>query len=376
MRGGWVDALPGTNAAVGIGRDATDGGEVLHPRKRFYAGGAQSVRGFGENQLGPRVLTVSPDDIRGRRDTTIAGQKSDVYACPEPTALATCFAQRRDQIDDDRFIPRPLGGTTLVEGNVELRVPIFGQLWGAVFLDGAMLGERTLRDLASGTSAVTPGFGVRYLSPVGPVRVDVGIRPSLVERLPVVTQVEDSTGRRLLDLGADRSCRTRSPADGCRNYPADRRDRREGHPEPHHAPPLDRRGVLMATDPERSPAERETSDATRPAPAAHHTGARIARWIAAILLLLVVGVVATVFVLTNTDWGREQLRRRVVAALAGTVHGRFQVGRISGNLLKGITLHDVAIADSQPAPRSCASTPRRRATGSRRSSRRRSSSRG
>jgi translocation and assembly module TamB len=82
----------------------------------------------------------------------------------------------------------------------------------------------------------------------------------------------------------------------------------------------------------------------------HHRGGRIARWIAGVLLLLIVGAVGLVLVLTNTDWGREQLRQRVVAALAGTVHGRFQVGRISGNLLKGITLHDVAIADSSGAP--------------------------
>ncbi|MDQ3951323.1 MAG: BamA/TamA family outer membrane protein, partial [Gemmatimonadota bacterium] len=36
---------------------------VVHPRKRFYAGGSQSVRGFGENMLGPRVLTVDPDSL-------------------------------------------------------------------------------------------------------------------------------------------------------------------------------------------------------------------------------------------------------------------------------------------------------------------------
>ena len=40
---------------------------VLHPRKRFYAGGSQSVRGYGENQLGPRILTAAarlPDRTR------------------------------------------------------------------------------------------------------------------------------------------------------------------------------------------------------------------------------------------------------------------------------------------------------------------------
>jgi hypothetical protein len=48
----------------------------------------------------------------------------------------------------------------------------------------------------------------------------VGIRPRLVETLPVVTQVDDATGRRLLDLGTDRSCTTNVTAlSGCRRYP-------------------------------------------------------------------------------------------------------------------------------------------------------------
>jgi len=217
VRGGWVDALPGTNAAVGVGASAGMDGQVLHPRKRFYAGGSQSVRGFGENQLGPRVLTVAPADIRGVEEVVGA---DTTFACAVPRTLRECFAARREAISDDRFIPRPLGGTTLVEGNVELRFPVWRQLWGAVFVDGAMLGERTLRELGNGTAALTPGFGARYVSPVGPVRVDLGIRPTLVERLPVVTQVEDSaTGRRLLNLGASRSCGARAADDGCRRYP-------------------------------------------------------------------------------------------------------------------------------------------------------------
>ena len=40
-----------------------------------------------------------------------------------------------------------------------------------------------------GTSAVTPGFGVRYLSSVGPIRVDVGFNPSRAENLAVVTEI-------------------------------------------------------------------------------------------------------------------------------------------------------------------------------------------
>src|SRR6185503_6507345 len=45
-RVGWVRSMQGTNQALGV--VGADDDPVVHPRKRFYAGGAQSVRGFGE----------------------------------------------------------------------------------------------------------------------------------------------------------------------------------------------------------------------------------------------------------------------------------------------------------------------------------------
>ena len=115
------------------------------------------------------------------------------------------------------FIPQPLGGTTLAEASVEYRMPLplgqtFRNFVGAVFLDGGLVGSGDLRglesinSLVSGAGAVTPGFGVRYESPVGPIRVDVGFNPYGAENLAVVTSVPDSTGRiRLVPLAQTRS---------------------------------------------------------------------------------------------------------------------------------------------------------------------------
>ncbi|AHG89875.1 surface antigen (D15) [Gemmatirosa kalamazoonensis] len=211
---GWVKALASTNQAVGV----SGGDPVLHPSKRMYAGGSQSVRGFGENELGPRVLTVDPNLILGRKiekgDTT--------YACGgggvTPAVLRSCFQQRGDSISDRDFIERPLGGTTLALGSVELRVPVWGPLLAAVFVDGAILGEKALSELGKGTGAITPGVGVRYLSPVGPVRVDIGYKPKLTERLPVFTQLDSLGTRRLIDLTANRGCSSGNTA-GCRAFP-------------------------------------------------------------------------------------------------------------------------------------------------------------
>lgn len=65
----------------------------------------------------------------------------------------------------------------------------------------------------------------------------------------------------------------------------------------------------------------------------------------------VIGISAlAVFLVTNTDWGRAQVRTRALRALATTVHGSVSVGRVSGNLLRGVELHDVRITDSAGAP--------------------------
>lgn len=78
--------------------------------------------------------------------------------------------------------------------------------------------------------------------------------------------------------------------------------------------------------------------------------ARVARWGAVVVLALVALVATGVGVLTNTDWGRAQVRTRALAALTEAVHGRVSLGRVSGNLLRGLTLHDLVITDSSGGP--------------------------
>ena len=186
LRLGWVDALASTNSALGVGGLDPDG--VVHPRKRFFAGGARSVRGFGENQLGPRILTVSPAALT---DTTL------VDPCTEAElTTGTCNPNIRG-LDASAFQPQPLGGTALADVSVEYRFRITEPLDGAVFVDAALIGTDTFSDLLGATGAITPGAGVRLDTPIGPVRLDLGLRPRLVEDLPVITQVtaEDGTTR-------------------------------------------------------------------------------------------------------------------------------------------------------------------------------------
>ncbi len=217
-RFGQRKAVLATHLRIGFARPLqgrTDG--VLHPRKRFYAGGSQSVRGFGENQLGPRILTLPHGYLIHAR--TASGAPCDAFSdairfC-DPETAADSIANDNGVfglVDDDKFTPRPLGGTSIIEASVEYRFPLpfFSSLGGAVFVDGAAVGERVLDPLGAGISslanlvkgkaAITPGFGIRYYSPVGPIRVDVGINTSGAEQLAVVTEVVKNGKREIVPL--------------------------------------------------------------------------------------------------------------------------------------------------------------------------------
>ncbi len=213
---GPKNAVLATHMRIGFVRPLAGGGStlgeaILHPRKRFYAGGSQSVRGYGENQLGPRILTLPQEFLATAHTATGApcDITSDAIRLCDPNNI---IDSAHKVIGDDKFTPRALGGTSLIEGSVEYRFPLgfLDNLGGAVFLDGAAIGEkvldplgagvRTLADLVRGTGAITPGFGIRYYSSVGPIRVDVGFNPSRAEDLAVVTEVTRNGKREIIPL--------------------------------------------------------------------------------------------------------------------------------------------------------------------------------
>ena len=98
--------------------------------ERFFAGGLNSVRGWGLNELGPK-------DHQGD----------------------------------------PTGGLSRVEMSMEIRTQIFFSLGTAVFVDVGNVDAKS-GAFNPGSLKYAIGAGVRYLSPVGPVRFDVGYRLS------------------------------------------------------------------------------------------------------------------------------------------------------------------------------------------------------
>jgi hypothetical protein len=103
---------------------------------------------------------------------------------PQEIVDGSCDA---GELGDGGFEPRPTGGTSLFEGSLEVRFPLGGQLWeAATFVDfGQVWGQDARRKL--GDLEITPGFGVRYFSPIGPIRVDLAYRFGGGQRSQVVT---------------------------------------------------------------------------------------------------------------------------------------------------------------------------------------------
>lgn len=117
--------------------------------ERFYGGGDATNRGFAWNQAGPRDI----------------GHPAGPGAPPtQPTGF-------------------PLGGNALLFNNVELRFPLFGDnIGGVVFEDAGNVystfshisfnaRQPSLQDFDYMVHAA--GIGIRYNTPVGPIRVDL-----------------------------------------------------------------------------------------------------------------------------------------------------------------------------------------------------------
>jgi len=138
----------------------------IPPSERFYAGGANSVRGYRQNQLGPVVRVVSQ-----RIDTVIQPDT------PNAGVTDTSLVLVADTVTS------ATGGNSLLIGNAELRFPLpgfGGRLAGGMFVDVGQLFERGNELVDFSTTRVTPGLGIRIATPLGPMRFDVaynGYRP-------------------------------------------------------------------------------------------------------------------------------------------------------------------------------------------------------
>ena len=112
--GGFVGELsmPGGSAS-----------EIVPSEKRFYAGGANSVRGFTQSTLGPRSLSIAVEELLRRR-----GPSRQPTCLPAAVLDLTCDGTAL--AGSELYQVRPVGGLATFEATAELRFQLAGGLWG------------------------------------------------------------------------------------------------------------------------------------------------------------------------------------------------------------------------------------------------------
>jgi outer membrane protein assembly complex protein YaeT len=117
--------------------DALGAGSSVPFFKRYFLGGATSVRGWGRFEVSP-----------------LSG------------------------------FGLPIGGLSMLEGSTEIRKPLFGKLGGVAFFDFGSVSDRSLK-LPTSNLLYAVGPGLRYLTPVGPARIDIGYQLNREQNLRV-----------------------------------------------------------------------------------------------------------------------------------------------------------------------------------------------
>lgn len=113
----------------------------------FFSGGANSNRGYPLRGVGPHGQIPF---LAGKTDCNLTENKNDPLC------------------------DRPLGGLSIWETSLEVRVALAGPLSLVLFIDASDVDRRRILNLAA--PHLSSGAGIRYQTPIGPVRFDVGYR--------------------------------------------------------------------------------------------------------------------------------------------------------------------------------------------------------
>lgn len=121
--------------------------------KRYFVGGSSSVRGWGRYQVAP----LGPSGL-------------------------------------------PIGGRTMLEMTTEARFPIHGKLSGVLFVDGGNV-WREAWDVQLSDLRWAAGPGIRYETPIGPVRFDLGVQLNPIDGLVIEGNEEKRKWRVHFSIG-------------------------------------------------------------------------------------------------------------------------------------------------------------------------------
>ena len=145
--------LLATSVRLGWIRDFSDSTEQIENQvpisERFFSGGSTTLRGLPQDLAGPLLRDRDGEvvlvDDEGRQD---------------PNGR-----------------PVPIGGNALLIGNIELRAPLWRLVSGTIFYDvGNVFDSFSAIRLSDFTNTI--GLGLRFRTPVGPIRFDAGYNPN------------------------------------------------------------------------------------------------------------------------------------------------------------------------------------------------------
>jgi outer membrane protein assembly factor BamA len=78
----------------------------------------------------------------------------------------------------------PIGGLSMFEGTTEIRKPLWGKFGGVGFVDFGKVSNDSA-GFAGSSIVAAAGPGLRYLTPIGPARVDLGYQLNRIPNLRV-----------------------------------------------------------------------------------------------------------------------------------------------------------------------------------------------
>jgi outer membrane protein assembly factor BamA len=130
--------------------------------RAFFSGGPNSNRGYPLRGVGPHgpIGFLVPSNLSG---VNCSLDDNSIENLP-----SGCI--------------RPLGGLTLWELSMETRIPLSNSFNAVLFVDASDVTRETA-SIRLNVPHISPGIGFRYLTPVGPLRVDFGFRPPYLQQL-------------------------------------------------------------------------------------------------------------------------------------------------------------------------------------------------
>lgn len=174
-------AFRGMGSAVGFAKSVFQGFLYRQlPGELVFAGGARVglARGFTLRLPAVPTFVLTGDGFLVRQPGHEVTVIQDLPASQRFFAGgdSTVRGFALDRLGDGATIDRngfPTGGNAMIVLNSELRVPVTGPLQVVGFFDAGNVFDR-VSHVRVGSIRGAVGFGIRYRSPVGPIRVDLG----------------------------------------------------------------------------------------------------------------------------------------------------------------------------------------------------------